>query len=239
MKSLTKLTLSAAFISVSGLASADISNNPNPYAPGFGFDAPHEASWGGWTRGDAGTLYAEWDTFSDVSYPGPRTAAPDVGRANTTDAYARWNPGVFIAGSGNLYSFTVPQSYTFSVTGNVGVGPIIRAALQFETWAQQMDYASIALNGLAPTHSESTYIDPNYPSPFGPVPLVQYLAIWDLPAELGTYNFTFNSTRPHQSLAQVSVDIAAVPVPGAVWLMGSALVSLLGWRRNAPVSLSA
>lgn len=46
-------------------AFADFTNGPDPYAAGYGFDTPTEASWGGWNRGDANTIYAEWDTFVD------------------------------------------------------------------------------------------------------------------------------------------------------------------------------
>ncbi|MGD7036088.1 Kelch repeat-containing protein [Methylotuvimicrobium buryatense] len=209
MKTLLILTLSAAFLSVSGLAAADIQNGPNPYNPGYGFDAPHAASWGGWARGDAGTLYAEWDTFIDASYgtATDRTAAPDVGEANVSDAFAAWSAGTFVAGSGNLYSFSVPQNYNFSVTGNVGMGQV-RAVLQFEASGIQMNYDSIKLNNLAPTFTEKTFYDDAFPSSMGPTDLVHYLAIWDLPAEPVTYNFSFNSP-PHQSLTQVAIDIAA------------------------------
>ncbi|PKM37892.1 MAG: VPLPA-CTERM sorting domain-containing protein [Gammaproteobacteria bacterium HGW-Gammaproteobacteria-10] len=232
MNKRSHLTLAATMLSFSGIASADFTNGPNPYNPGYGFDAPHEASWGGWTRGDVGTLFAEWDTFFDASYgtATDRTAAPDVGSANTGNAYFGWSAGTFAAGTGNLYSFAVPQNYNAIVTGSVGEGPV-RAVLQFETWGTQMNYDSIALNGLAPTFTEQTYFQAAYPSSFGPVDLVQFLAYWDLPAELLTYNFSFGSDA-HQSLAQVAVDIAAVPVPGAVWLMGSAILGLAGWRRR-------
>ncbi len=231
MNKRSHLTLAVAMLSFSGIASADFTNGPNPYNQGFGFDAPHEASWGGWTRGDAGTLYAEWDTFFDASYGTATdlTAAPDVGSANG-NTYLGWSAGTFAAGTGNLYSFAVPQNYNAIVAGSVGEGPV-RAVLQFESWGTEMNYSAINLNGLAPTFTEQTYFQADYPSSFGPVDLVQFLAYWDLPAELLTYNFSFGSDA-HQSLAQITVDIAAVPVPGAVWLMGSALLGLAGWRRK-------
>ncbi|MDO9241377.1 VPLPA-CTERM sorting domain-containing protein [Methylicorpusculum sp.] len=240
MNILTKLTLSTALSVVSGLAMADITNGPNPYAAGYGFDTPQQASWGGWTRGDAGTLYAEWDTFDDASYAGLRTAAPDVGSANTSNAFISWSPGTFAAGTGNLYSFSVPQSYQVEVAGSV-VAELIRAVLQVETWGTQLDYSAIKMNGLSPTYSATQFSDPNYESTFGKVDLVQHLIYWDLnqPSANGKYLFNFGS-GPHSSLGQVAVDIGAiassvpapVPLPAAVWFMGSAMLGLLGFNKQ-------
>lgn len=240
MNTIQQLTLAAGLLTASGLASADILNGPNPYASGFGFDKPQEASWGEWTRGDAGTLYAEWDTFVDSTYPGTRTAAPDIGSAGITDANLSWNAGTFAAGSGNLYSFSVPEHFTASLTGSVTSGPV-RAALQFETWGVQADYSTITLNGLAPTFSDDTYFQANYESSFGAVDLVQHLAYWDLDAPAANYQFSFGSAEPSLSLGQVALDvgsITAVPVPAAIWMFIAGLMSMLGLNRRKHSNIS-
>ncbi|OQW78660.1 MAG: exosortase [Proteobacteria bacterium ST_bin11] len=238
MKTVKKLTLIAGLLAVSGSASADLTNGPDPYATAYGFDTPTEAAWGGWTRGDTGTLYAEWDTFVDSSYPGTRTAAPDVGSAGTTDANIGWNAGTFAAGSGNLYSFSVTQRFTASLSGSTNNEPL-RAALQFETWGVQMDYNSLLLNGVAPTFATQTFYDDGYESSFGPVELVQYLAYWDLSGPASNYLFSFNSAGHSLSLGQVAIDIGpstapitAVPLPAAVWLFGAGLMGFLGLNRK-------
>ncbi|WP_446810655.1 hypothetical protein ACH50O_03495 [Methylomonas sp. 2BW1-5-20] len=105
MKINQKLTLIASLMAVSGIAAADLTNGPDPYATGYGFDTPTEAAWGGWNRGDAGTLYAEWDSFVDSSYPGTRTAAPDIGSAGTSNAYLGWNAGTFVSRLGQFVQF--------------------------------------------------------------------------------------------------------------------------------------
>lgn len=240
MNALTKLTLSTALSVVSGLATADFTNGPNPYVAGYGFDSPQQASWGGWARGDAGTLYAEWDTFDDASYAGLRNAAPDAGSANITNAYIGWSPGTFAAGTGNLYSFSVPQSYQVQVAGSV-VAALTRAVLQIETWGTQLDYSAITMNGLTASYSATQFSDPNYASSFGTVDLVQHLLYWDLnqPSANGNYVFNFGS-GPHSSLGQVAVDIGAiasavpapVPLPASVWFMGSAMLGLLGFGKQ-------
>ncbi|OAI28562.1 hypothetical protein [Methylomonas koyamae] len=233
-----QLTLIAGLMAASGIARADLTNGPDPYAAGKGFDAPHEAAWGGWNRGDTGTLYAEWDTFVDSSYAGTRTAAPDVGSAGASDAYLSWNSGTFAAGSGNLYSFSVIEQFAANIAGSVASGPL-RAVLQFETVGTLADYASILLNGIAPTFTSQTFYDSSYPSSFGNVPLEHYLAYWDLPEAAASYQFTFSSAEHSLSLGQVALDIgpnsapvSGVPLPAAVWMFGAGLMALLGVNRK-------
>jgi len=240
MKINQKLTLIASLMAVSGIAAADLTNGPDPYATGYGFDTPTEAAWGGWNRGDAGTLYAEWDSFVDSSYPGTRTAAPDIGSAGTSNAYLGWNAGTFVAGSGNLYSFSVVEKFAATIAGSVAAGPL-RAALQFETWGMPADYSSILLNGVAPTFTAQTFDDTNYLSSFGNVELIQYLAYWDLSAAASSYVFTFSSKEPSLSLGQVALDIgpntasgpvSSVPLPAAVWMFGTGFMGMLGLSRR-------
>lgn len=235
-----RLILLAGLMASSGLTMADTLNGPDPYAAGYGFDTPTTASWGGWDRGDAGTIYAEWDTFTDASYgtATDRTAAPTLGSSGTTTAYLGWNSGTFAAGSGNLYSFSVPEVFQANITGTVTGSPI-RVALQTEEWGMPIDTSSVLLNGVAPTSSSVTYTDPAYPSSFGAVTLTQRLFYWDLASAPGSYQIGFDTGAEHSmSLAQVAVDIgsvAAVPVPAAVWLFGSALAGMgvIGRRKDS------
>ncbi len=216
-------------------AFADFTNGPDPYAAGYGFDTPTEASWGGWNRGDANTIYAEWDTFVDSSYPGTRTAAPDVGSSGTSDANIGWNSASFAAGTGNLYSFSAAEIFQVNLTGTAISGPV-RAVLQTEGWGTDFDLASVLLNGVAPTVSTTTYFEGGYASSFGEVDLVQRLFIWDLASAPTSYVFDFATPGPHTSLAQVAVDIAAAPVPEPeTYAMLAAGLGLVGWqvrRRN-------
>lgn len=209
MRHLHRLTLAAGFLAAAGAASADTSGGPNPYAEGYGFDLPSEAAWGGWTRGTAGTLHAEWDVMRDPSHGAAddRTAAPDAGSFGTTSAWLGWNAGTFATGGGNLYSFTVPEIFSIELAGAVPAGPL-RAVLQVESQGQPLDPDSFLLNGRKPAEIAETYRNAAFPSPMGPTELVHRRLVWDLsePPTTG-FVFRFSSQEPHVSLTQAAVDI--------------------------------
>jgi hypothetical protein len=224
-----------AALAVAGTAWADISNGPNPYLPGYGFDTPTEATWGGWTRGTAGTVYAEWDRFSDASYGGStdRTAAPDVGSANASGASLGWNSGVFVSSTTNLYSFSVDEAFSISLASTTDLGSTpIRVVLQVETWGVALTGA--LLNGVAPTLVSQTFagvIDTSIGEAFD----YNLLYVWDLAAAPTSYAFALTSPV-HTSLTQVAIDIAAAPVPEpgtyAMLLAGLGIVASLARRRR-------
>ncbi|WP_145998588.1 hypothetical protein [Methyloterricola oryzae] len=196
-------------------AVSDSSSGPDPYTAGFGFDLPQEAAWGGWTRGESGTLYAEWDVFNDKSHGGAndRTSAPDLGSYGTRSAWLGWNAGTFISGTGNLYSFTVPEVFSVNIVGSALPAQPLRVALQLESWGQELDSDSLALNGQKPAQRSVTYLNPNFPSPFGIGNLKQELFVWELDSPPEDTVFAFSSKEPHVSLTQVSVDIGPMATP--------------------------
>jgi hypothetical protein len=226
-----KLATLAALLAATP-AFADTTNGPDPYAAGFGFDTPTEASWGGWTRGDADTLYAEWDTFVDSSHgtSSDLTAAADVGSAGVSSAgtYTGWNSGTFKAGSGNLYNFGGDEFFDIVVAPAAAMSGPLTVALQFETWGNTLFPGMLLLNGNAPSSLVQTYTDPAYPSSFGDVQLIEYLAVWNLASAPTDFHFDLD-TEVHTSFAQVAVDIAPVPEPEA-WAMLLAGLGLVGWQ---------
>jgi hypothetical protein len=201
-------TACALFAALVSPAFADTSIGPDPYAAGYGFDLPSEAAWGGWTRGAEGTLYTEWDVFNDKSHGGAddRSAAPDLGRFGTSSAWLGWNMGTFVSGTGNLYSFTVPEVFSIDLAGTVPAAPL-RVVLQVETQGQLLNYDSFTLNDTQPTQSTQTYRNSAFPSPLGPTDLIHRRFVWDLPAPPAAFVFRFASTDPHVSLTQAAVDI--------------------------------
>jgi len=234
MTSRFKLTTLAAALIAASPAFADLTNGPDPYASGLGFDKPQEASWGSWTRGAGNSIYAEWDTYLDATYAGVRTAAPDVGSYNATDVNIGWNSGTFAASSGNLYSFTVTEVFNVNLKNTTLTGPV-RIALQTETWGTDIIPSSVLLNGVATTGT-ITYTDPEYPTTQGDVQLNQRLFVWNLAVAPTSYKFDFSSAM-HSSLAQVSVDIGqvtAVPEPGewAMMLAGLGAIGVIARRRR-------
>ncbi len=241
-------TATLALALVAGTAQADFATGPNPYAAGFGFDLPSDAgvTWGGWTRGAAGTTWAEWDQFTG----GPSPRPVDVGKSGTPSATFGWNAGTFVAGSGNLYNFSGVEIFTITVDGSQGPanGPVT-VALQTETWGTPLEFdslggaiAPVSLNGAQWDSKTITYQEADFNSVFGPVLLEHLLFTWTLPTAAASYSFVLQG-GPHLSFTQAAVDIgpAAVPVPAAAWLFGSALLTGLagiarrraGWGETA------
>jgi hypothetical protein len=215
-------------------ALADISNGPNPYGAAYGFDTPTQASWADWDRGDTGTLYAEWDDFSGGS---SASTLPDVGVSGTSSAVFSYLAPTFAASSGNLYNFASTEMLYIDVdSSDLSLNDTLTIALQTET--QGGGITNVTLDGMAADSSTVTYLNPAYNSPFGPTALTQTLYLWtlsDLPLD-GELNFYLEASV-HTSIAQVSLDAgsiapAPVPVPAAVWLMGSALLGLFGVSRS-------
>lgn len=207
------IILMSGLLAAAGPLFADTSTGPDPYATGYGFTTPELADWGGWRRGDAGTLYAEWDVFDDQSHgeATDRSAAPDLGSAGLSSAWLGWNAGTFATGSGNLYSFSVPEAFSVELAGTLPAAPV-RVALQVETQGHVLNPDSFTLNGALPDRNERTYRDEAYPSPMGPTDLVHRLLVWELPAppDSFAFSFAFASDEPHLSLTQVAVDVGSV-----------------------------
>jgi hypothetical protein len=192
---------------VSGIAVADTSLGPDPYKSGLGFDLPQEGSWGGWQRGDAGTLYAEWDIFNDASHGAKddRTASPDLGKSGVSSAWLGWNAGTFISSTMNLYSFSVPEIVRVNISGTTSAGPT-RVALQVESQGDgSLDAKYLRLNGQGPAVVAQTFKG-TYPSSMGPAELVHQIALWDFPQAPDKYEIDFTAPQ-HTTIRQVAVDI--------------------------------
>ncbi|CAD84637.1 MULTISPECIES: hypothetical protein [Nitrosomonas] len=232
MLSLCRIIISLLLVGLSGQAAADISNSPNPYDAGYGFDTPDEAGWGGWMRGGASTLYAEWDTISDASYggSGDRTAAPDIGTHNVADAYLSWNPGVFVTSTGNLITPSVVQEFFIRISPvSLFSGPLV-VALQVEMWGDEP--AAPLLNGLAASSWTRTFTGTSVTDH----DLNQYLGLWYFANTVNHFEFDLTN-QPFISLAQVAVDIAQVSEPYmlAIMLTGLILIGSMTRYRSRPI----
>jgi hypothetical protein len=115
----------------------------------------------------------------------------------------------------------------------------VTVALQVEAWGRNIGTDNLGnavadpvlLNGEAPHSATVTYYEPDYASSFGPVELFQNLYLWQLAEPAALYGFDLKG-GPHLSFAQAAVDVGPVPLPGAVWLMGGALLALAGLGRR-------
>lgn len=207
------LSLGLALLSLPALA--DQSLGPEPYADGYGFDRPEEASWGGWTRGQAGTLHVEWDVFKDESHGGKddRTALADVASFGVSSAWAGWNVGTFISSTLNLYSFSVPETVRLNLAPQGGLPAPLRVVLQVESQGEgTLDSRYLRLNGRGPNRVQQTH-RALYTSSQGPVELAHYQAIFDLEAVPALIDVEFSMAQ-HTTIRQIAID--AGPVKGAV-----------------------
>lgn len=205
MKTSSNLTLTTVLLGMTSLATADFSNGSDPYSPDLGFRTPDQAVWGGWTRGDDGTHYAEWDLFIDSAVHGERTATPDIGQQSANDIHLQWNPGTFVTSTGNLYSFSVPQQFTIRLP-ELNATNALRAVLQLETQGPQIDYDGVKLNGRQPDFNAVAFIDTEFETVAGKTELVHNVFYWDLSESDTELVFRFDGSA-HMSLSQVAVDV--------------------------------
>jgi len=209
------------------------------------FDTPSSNSngWGGWSRGDAGTMYAEWDVFETYT-PGPGfsptpDSTPDVGSFNTTASIVSVTSGTPIpVGSGNIYSPTAVLGWSLLMEGQEPIGPT-QVALQLTSSGNEFDYSNITLNGMAPTQSRIELS--RVPIP-GLGDNVESLLLWDLITSAGSYLFSFTGAASSVSLTNIAADIGAVsspvPLPAAAWMFLSGLLGfgVFGRKRQKNVN---
>ncbi|MEM7401338.1 MAG: hypothetical protein AAF304_05250 [Pseudomonadota bacterium] len=219
------------------------------YAVSASFQDPATASWGSWNRGDTGTVYVHWEEFDDCT-PGipfclanPDTVPDEGNFGASTSVVDPLDPTAFVTGSGaggNIYTFSGVQDFDVTVTPISPIsGPEIRIALQIAILGTDIDESTIMLNGIG--FDSRTTLETQPPNPqFGGVDN-EYLYLWTLTDGVdytgSVNNFLFDLTASGSSLSldALAVDIAAVPVPAAVWLFGSALLGFLGIGRRRAI----
>ena len=172
-------------------------------------------------RGDTGTAFYGWDSFSSA-YNAPNFN--DSGEAG--GMLFNFAEGAMITGSGNIYSQQGPLNIHV-----YGYGPLEQAVLNVASMGTEMDYANVSLwvsdgvNGqLFSYDSFSTNFYEEIPN-FGANVSTSYA--WDLSSYEGAiteWAFFVEGTSPHNVLDAVTVDIAygAVPAPSALVLLSIA-----------------
>lgn len=194
-----------AVVATTGLASADLVN-------------PDIPTW----RGDVGTGYAEFDTFTQA-FAAPNFADIGGGGFSLTNNGA---PGTAtIASSGNIYGFGGPLDISMSSLGPVD-SPI-QAVLNI-SWGGNM---LLTGDGDVQASFNGTFYDAavelrdSEESPFGGT-VDTWAFTFDLTGAsgFGTLEFFFGNDDANGSLDAVSVDVLAspIPAPGAIALFGLA-----------------
>jgi len=155
-----------------------------------------------------GTAFAEWDVFTDASGGANH---PDVGTAGSTGfslapvlRQTDPNSGAFITSTDNIYSFSGVTS--FGIEGTFG-GDLRNLVLQFTTFGNEMDYATIRFS-YGP--SFDSFLTPTTAAPTASFAgEVNYLAQWDL-SGLGGLNdpfrISFTAAGTSASFAAARID---------------------------------
>lgn len=199
------------------------------------FVSPDNASWGGWSRGDAGTLYTHFDNMGiDGTYVGSSSVAADVSADVGTHNASQSGIALFkastttVTSTRNFYNFYIRGHYRSYAVADTAMSGKLRAALQIKTLGNPLDPNSVSLsdgNSVFAYQSVSSVLNADNST--------DWLFLFALDSDLGTYEFDYRASAAHMSLAEVAIDIgpAPVPVPASVWLFASAVAGLCGLRR--------
>ncbi len=185
----------------------------------------------GWERGDAGSMYAEWNQFGDVSNNAPDVGSIHVGQASLSET----SGASFVTGGGNIYGFGAPAQFELGLTGGAGgpaLGDTVDVYLQIVTQGTALDAGSVVLNGLGGTGGLVSSVSLGG---FGGA-LETYLFSWTL-SVVDQWLFSFNALEPHLSLDSVALDfgtvaVSEVPLPASAWLFASGLLGLASARKR-------
>lgn len=196
-----------------------------------GATAPFES----WSRGDADSTYAEWDSFSDAN----GANSPDVGESGLTGASLVQN-GAFaiIASSGNIYSFSGATAFDVTQPAyGYGAGYNTRVVVQAQTLGNVPDLDSIQItynDGSTDISVAPEYVTQESVAAGGFTGLVTTLG-WDIAG----YNpssllFELNAAGSSMSLANLAIDTFAqstafAAFPAVVPEPSAALISLVGF----------
>ncbi|BCA56669.1 hypothetical protein W02_38090 [Nitrospira sp. KM1] len=195
-----------------------------------------------WTRQSTpGSLYAEWNSFSNDAGTAANIVAtnPDVANfgGGTYNLSENGSGGTaFIVGgtAGNIYSFAAPTAFDFTV-GNVAGGPRdvymrIGSVGNFDTTLNR-SFTNFTLNGVAGTYQE--LFNQAAGGAMGGNE-VEAVVSWLNVAPASSFLLNWNAIGSSVSLDQLSLDVGPtpVPLPAAIYLMGSGLVGIAAMARR-------
>lgn len=182
-----------------------------------------------WTRGDANSMYAEWNTFTSAS---GGTNAPDVGQFGPSVAnLVNTAPGL-ITGTGNIYSPFGATDFDVTVP-NYGYG----AEMSTRVVAQLLTLTGstpLAGNTMRLTYDNGSGDQTVYPDQIVvPGTRPEWMFVWDIPHNPASMKLDFAASGAHMSLDRFVVDTFAIPEPGTIALAGicAGLVALRRRRR--------
>jgi hypothetical protein len=196
--------------------------------PGSGTGATSASPW--ISAPAAGSIYAEWNFFTDEAGATFVDLSPDIGSfglGGGTASVTETSGGGFFTG-GNIYSFSTATVFNVATPG--GLSGIYDVWLRIATLGTVAN-TTATLNGVAAERVESFS---GVAGGMGGDEKEWYWK-WTVPAT-GTYSFAFGAPGPHMSLDQVAIYAAAAPVPepGTYAMLGLGLagMALAGRRRR-------
>ena len=159
--------------------------------------------FGDWQRGEPGSAYLEWQSFTDAAL----NATPDIGNTHILTSTLQEQSGrSFIASSNNIYSLA---SQFFNLTlvtnenGPVNLGNDVQVQMQVSSWGSKPDLSSFKLNGVKGSARE-TYAGLDKDT--NQWPQYDYLISWSIRSS-NLFYFQFNLPSPHSSLNGLAVDL--------------------------------
>lgn len=169
--------------------------------------APFES----WSRGDANSTYAEWDSFSDAN---GGDNAPDVGESGLTGANLIQN-GAFsiLTSGGNIYSFLGETNFDVTLPSyDLGSGVNTRVVAQTQTLGSAPDLDSVRLtysDGATDVLLAPDYVFQEEVADAGFTGLVSTFG-WDvLGSNPPEFLFELNASASSMSLANLAIDTFA------------------------------
>lgn len=218
------------------------------------FELPGDAFWGGWDRGDPGTLFAEWrqfDAFDPDSFEAEIDLSPDGGSFNTdTTAVIPASGGGFITGTGeggNIYSINGVQDFDVVLTPTVAPPTPLNVALQVKTIGETLDPQSVLLSGSAWDERRTIETTDLGEGPFGGTLLTE-VYVWYGVTINTAFAFDLTAAGTSLSLDELAVDVGPageepppppapaatenVPLPAPALAVTVGLVAATGARRH-------
>jgi hypothetical protein len=196
---------------------------------------PAHATQAVWDAGFSytGSVNAEWNVFTDDANPNIIDNTPEVVNVGgATHSVAELTGTAFLTSGGNIYSPSAPTAFTYNV-GSLSAGTSdvylrISSVGEFDTTLNQ-SFTGFTLNGVAGTYTQ--LFNEAITGGFGGNE-VEALVSWLGVTHSGSLAIAFNAVGSSVSLDQLSLDVAAVPLPAAVYLMGSGLVGIAAMARR-------
>ena len=204
------------------------------------------ASWdasftpSGWTRGATpGSLYSEWNFFNDDIPAGNgriQDTSPEVANfGGGTYQVAETTGAAFLTSGGNIYSPVAPTAFEFTV-GNVagGLRDVYLRLASVGNFNPTVNgsFTNFQLNGIngvySLLHNEAIV------GGFGGNEVEGLVSFLGVPGA-ASFLLTWNAVGSSVSLDQLSLDVgsvAPVPLPAAVYLMGSGLAGIAAMARR-------